>query len=149
MWKGKDSQFPFIDSHMKNYNVRDGSDWELTLKPRLHERLRKSKNIVLFLSDATKNSRALNEEITYGVNHCHLPIIVVYPDYRDYRDIVNNGYFTQAAMSLWSRLPVLRDSMDLIASVHVPLNKGCIERALSAREYTVQADPRAGKYLVQ
>ena len=26
-WKGGDSSFPFIDSHEKNYNVRDGSDW--------------------------------------------------------------------------------------------------------------------------
>ena len=34
-WKGDDSSFPFIDSHNKNYNVRDGSDWEKTLKPRI------------------------------------------------------------------------------------------------------------------
>jgi len=26
MWKGKDASFPFVDSHDKNYNVRDGSD---------------------------------------------------------------------------------------------------------------------------
>ena len=44
-WKEKDSTFPFIDSHNKTYNVRDDSDWETTLKPRLHERLKKSKNI--------------------------------------------------------------------------------------------------------
>ena len=35
-WKGADSSFPFLDSHMKNYNVRDASDWERTLKPRIH-----------------------------------------------------------------------------------------------------------------
>ena len=49
-WKGKDSSFPFVDSHDKNYNVRDGSDWEKTLKPRLQDRLNKSKNIILFLT---------------------------------------------------------------------------------------------------
>ena len=49
-WKSNDSSFPFIDSHNKNYNVRDGSDWEGTLKPRIRERLRKSKNLVFFLS---------------------------------------------------------------------------------------------------
>lgn len=48
MWKGKDDKFPFIDSHDKTYSVRDGSDWESTLKPRLRERLRNSKNIILF-----------------------------------------------------------------------------------------------------
>jgi hypothetical protein len=53
LWKDADPSFPFIDSHDKTYNVRDGSDWENTLKPRLHERLRKSKNILLFLSSIT------------------------------------------------------------------------------------------------
>ena len=61
-WKAGDSSFPFIDSHDKNYDVRDGSDWEATLKPRIHERLRNSKNLILFLSSITSNSRALREE---------------------------------------------------------------------------------------
>nr|MBF4348788.1 hypothetical protein [Vibrio anguillarum] len=65
-WKGKDASFPFVDSHNKNYNVRDGSDWEQTLKPRLRDRLNKSKNIVLFLSSHTCNSRALREEVDFG-----------------------------------------------------------------------------------
>ena len=49
-WKKGDSLFPFNDSHDKTYNVRDGSDWEKTLKPRLHERLDNSKTILLILS---------------------------------------------------------------------------------------------------
>lgn len=53
-WKGQDSSFPFNDSHAKNYNVRDGSDWEKTLKPRIHDRLNKSKNIILFLSSTLR-----------------------------------------------------------------------------------------------
>lgn len=36
MWRGEDNSFPFNDAHDKTYNVRDGSDWEKTLKPRLH-----------------------------------------------------------------------------------------------------------------
>jgi len=39
-WKGKEASFPFNDSHDKTYNVRDNSDWETTLKPRLRERIR-------------------------------------------------------------------------------------------------------------
>ena len=58
MWKHDDPSFPFINSHDKTYNVRDGSDWEGTLRPRLRERLRGSKNILLFLSDVTRPSRA-------------------------------------------------------------------------------------------
>lgn len=34
-WKGKDCSFPFLDAHDTTYNVRDNSDWELTLKPKL------------------------------------------------------------------------------------------------------------------
>ena len=60
-WKGDDSTFPFNDSHNKNYNVRDTSDWELTLKPRIRERIRHSKNIILFLSSLTKSSKAIRE----------------------------------------------------------------------------------------
>jgi hypothetical protein len=50
MWKGADATFPFVDSHEKTYSVRDGSDWEYTLKPRLRERIRNSKNIIFILS---------------------------------------------------------------------------------------------------
>lgn len=79
-WKGKDNSFPFLDAHDTTYNVRDNSDWDLTLKPRLRQRLRNSKNIILFLSENTRNSRALREEIDYGINVLGLPVIVVYPD---------------------------------------------------------------------
>ena len=76
MWKGADSGFPFTNSHDTTYNVRDGSNWEQTLMPRLRQRLRNSKNIILFLSDRTINSRALREEIDYGINsscNCNIP----------------------------------------------------------------------------
>lgn len=42
MWKGADATFPFVDSHDKTYSVRDGSDWEYTLKPRLSRLLKYS-----------------------------------------------------------------------------------------------------------
>jgi hypothetical protein len=77
-WKGKDTSFPFNDSHDKTYNVRDNSAWETTLKPRLRERIRNSKNVVLFLSSNTVSSRALREEIDYGINDQGLPVIVIY-----------------------------------------------------------------------
>ena len=79
-WSSLDNDFKFVDSHDKNYNVRDGSDWELTLKPRLRNRISQSKNIILFLSSKTKESKALREEIDYAVNVKGLPIIIIYPD---------------------------------------------------------------------
>ena len=104
-WKGKDSTFPFLDSHNKNYDVRDGSDWETTLKPRLHDRLSKSKNIILILSSVTKNSKALREEIDYGINTKGLPVIVIYPEYSNKSDIINcsSKTFKKQIKDLWDK----------------------------------------------
>ncbi len=112
-WKGLDPSFPFIDSHDKNYNVRDGSDWEKTLKPRLHDRLNKSKNIILFLSSFTASSRALREEIDYGINTNELPVIAVYPDYSEKSDVINcaTNIINNQIKNLWDLLPIFRDSM--------------------------------------
>ncbi|KVL39771.1 TIR domain-containing protein [Burkholderia sp. MSMB1835] len=129
-WKGNDASFPFVDSHNKTYNVRDSSDWEVTLKPRLRERIRNSKNIVLFLSANTKNSRALREEIDYGINDQGLPVIVVYPEYDTKESLVNNGSLKQAVKNLWDNLPVFRDSMSNVPTLHVPMKKALIKESL-------------------
>lgn len=135
-WKEKDSSFPFIDSHDKTYNVRDDSDWEQTLKPRLHERLNKSKNIILFLSSITKHSRALNEELDFGMRHLSLPVIVIYPDLTDNRDI----YLTSPAgiksptykiSRLWDSLPVFKQYKNQVSILHIPMDRNLITRALN------------------
>lgn len=139
MWKGKDSSFPFVDSHDKNYNVRDGSDWEKTLKPRLHDRLSKSKNIVLVLSSVTKNSQALREEIDYGINTKGLPVIVIYPEYSNKSDIINctSKTFKKQITDLWDKLPIFRNSMNTVPTIHIPNNKTLIEAALNDSDYKV------------
>ncbi|MEI8355214.1 MAG: TIR domain-containing protein, partial [Deltaproteobacteria bacterium] len=125
-WKGKDSSFPFNNSHDKTYNVRDGSDWESTLKPRLQERIRKSKNIILFLSESTINSRALREEIDYGINTLGLPVIVIYPDYDSKESLLLNNSLKLVIKNLWNKLPVFRDSASKVPVLHVPMNKELI-----------------------
>ena len=144
-WKGADSSFPFVDSHSKNYNVRDGSDWEKTLKPRIHDRINNSKNIVLFLSSNTKSSKALREEIDFGINTNLLPIIVVYPDYRNKSDIINCSSKTikKQIKDLWDRLPIFRDSMGEVPTIHVPNKKALIRTALSNSKFMVntKCDP--------
>lgn len=109
-WKGADSSFPFVDAHAKTYNVRDDSSWD-TLKKRLHERLDASKNIVLFLSSNTKNSQALREEIDYGINTKGLPVIVIYPDFKEKSDIWGTNGMKKQVTDLWDNLPIFRDSM--------------------------------------
>ena len=137
-WKAMDPSFPFIDSHDKTYNVRDGSDWENTLKPRLHERLRKSKNILLFLSSITKNSQALREEIDYGINTLGHPIIIIYPDFKTKADITDGRNVQVQVRDLWDNLPVFRDNMHKVPTLHVPIDKNLIKLALQDKDLMVQ-----------
>lgn len=144
MWKGKDSNFPFIDSHNKNYNVRDKSDWESTLKPRLRERIRNSKNIILILSSVTKNSKALREEIDYGINDQGLPIIVLYPEFSEKSDIANSNGIKKKIEELWNKLPVFRDNMDKVPTLHIPCKKELIKSALLDSDYMFNSKGDAG-----
>lgn len=137
-WKGNDSSFPFNDAHGTTYNVRDNSDWELTLKPRLHQRLRNSKNIILFLSENTHNSTALREEIDYGINVLGLPVIVVYPDYNYNTSIADGNKPNYRARALWEKLPVFRDNMHKVPTAHIPMNKEYITAALNDPDFTIQ-----------
>lgn len=147
-WKAGNNAFPFCDSHDKNYNVRDNSDWETTLKPRLRERLRNSKNILLFLSSITKESKALKEEIDYGINVLGLPVIVIYPEYKEKGDIVyfQSGMFKESIKKLWNNLPIFRDSMAKVPTLHIPLKKELVEKALSDSELMIGTKSNKGRY---
>lgn len=145
-WKGNDLTFPFNDSHNKNYSVRDSSDWESTLKPRIRERIRNSKNIILFLSSLTKSSRAIREEIDYGINTEGLPIIVVYPEYEEKSDIINcqSETIRKQIIDLWDNLPIFRDSKHNVPTIHIPNKKNLIRSALSDPDYMVASKCKAG-----
>ncbi|MBB1518379.1 TIR domain-containing protein [Aquipseudomonas guryensis] len=145
-WKGQDASFPFIDSHEKTYSVRDGSNWESTLKPRLQERLRSSKNIILFLSSRTKNSQALREEIRYGIEEQSLPVIVIYPDYDTKESLLLNGVLKPQVISLWDNLPVFRDSMKKVPTLHIPMNKDLIRQSLQDTGFTVSTPNKIDVY---
>ncbi|MBC5679653.1 TIR domain-containing protein [Lachnospira hominis (ex Liu et al. 2021)] len=147
MWKGEDNSFPFNDAHDKTYNVRDGSDWEKTLKPRLHTRLDNSKNIILFLSSITANSHVLREEMNYGIGTKGLPVIVIYPDYDKKSDIVDsNGNFKKQIKDLWDKLPAFRDNMSSVATLHIPCTKSVIISALNNEDFMVNTMADAKKY---
>lgn len=145
-WEEEDDDFDFNDSHQKNYNVRDGSDWEKTLKPRLHDRLNNSKNIVLFLSSITKNSCALREEVDYGINSKGLPIIVIYPDYSEKSDIVGVNGIRKKIKDLWDKLPMFRDNMNRVATLHVPEKYELIKSALKDKDFMVNTMTSPGIY---
>lgn len=150
-WKGQDSTFPFNDSHNKNYNVRDDSDWEKTLKPRLHDRLNNSKNIILVLSSITANSRALREEVDYGINTKGLPVIVIYPEYSKKSDIIvnNSSGIKPQIKKLWDQLPKFRDSMKSVPTLHIPCNKNLIKSALNDPDFMFNTKTDAGAYFYE
>lgn len=81
MWQHSDQiDFNFINSHEKTYKVKTSSS-EATLKSRLRERMRFSKNLLVIISDETNYNRGLlNWEIETAVEDYHLPIIVAYVD---------------------------------------------------------------------
>jgi hypothetical protein len=147
-WKGKGSSFPFVDSHDKNYNVRDGSSWESTLKPRLRDRLNKSKNIILFLSEHTSNSQALREELDFGINNNGLPVIVIYPDFKEKSDIINcqSKTIKQQVKNLWGNVPVFKSSMGKVPTLHLPNNKSLIEKALKDKDFMVNSKSSPNEY---
>lgn len=139
-WKAKDSTFPFVNAHDATYSVRDGSDWEKTLKLRLHARLAVSKNIILFLSEGTISSRALREEIEYGISTKELPIIVIYPDYSEESELLNadGKRLNDEIKKLWDNLPVFRDLMKDVPTLHILMKKEVIRNALNNPKFTVQ-----------
>lgn len=144
-WKGKDSALPFNDSHAKTYSVRDGSDWEATLKPRLRQRLQVSKNIILFLSSATIESKALKEEIEYGISSQGLPVIVAYPGFNL---LLKNGSLKKEVKDLWDKLPAFKRLMGGVPTLHVPLQKDAITKALSNSNFSfsTKCEPSIYRY---
>ncbi|MCF7753160.1 hypothetical protein KQ941_01805 [Paenibacillus xylanexedens] len=77
--ESKKHTLTFSDSHEKTYSVRDSSQIE-TLKARLLERLKNSKNMLLIISDDTNYDRGmLNFEIENAIDRFKLPLIIAYP----------------------------------------------------------------------
>ena len=145
-WEANDQSFIFNDSHNKTYNVRDNSDWEMTLKPRLRERLRNSKNIVFFLSSNTTSSRALREEFDYGINDQKLPVIVIYPEYESKESLLLNGSLKQSVKHLWDRLPIFRDSMSEVPTLHIPMKKEIVKSSLSDTKFMLSSKVEPSQY---
>ena len=144
-WKKTDMAFPFIDSHGKTYNVRDDSTWE-TLKARLHERLSKSKNIILFLSKNTVESRALKEELEYGMHECKLPVIVTYPEIDSYSDIISGKKFTEYVKGCMQRVPTFIMYAEAVPVIHVPFTKVYMDKALQDKHYQVMSKGCTGHH---
>ena len=104
--------------------------------------------IILFLSSITKNSRALREEMNFGIDTNELPVIVVYPEYSEKSDIINCGTKTikQQIKNLWDNLPAFRDSMGSIPTIHIPNKKELIKKALNNTDFMINTKCSNGVY---
>lgn len=124
-WKESDNiDFNFTDSHKKTYQVRDSSS-EATLKSRLEERMRNSKNMLVIISDDTNFDRGLlNWEIQTAQEKYGLPIIVAY---------AGEQYLPRLTDELIEKLPreIWRDvKFGGNHYAHIPFTKDRIMRAI-------------------
>lgn len=145
-WNGKDATFNFQDAHALTYSVRDGSDWESTLKPRLRARIRESKNVIFILSSVTANSRALREEIDYSINDQSLPVVVLYPEYNSKESMLTNGTLSNNIRALWDKVPIFRESMHKVPTLHAPLLKDLVKSALNDPDFVLGSKAKLTHY---
>jgi hypothetical protein len=116
--------FAFVDSHDKTAAVRDSSRKD-TLRQRLAERLRNSKNMILVLGETTRfDTDWVPFEIEYAIDTCQIPIIAAYPGYQN---ITN-----PAALSpLWPIALRTRIERGVAHVIHVPFKQDPLTDAVS------------------
>ena len=79
-------------------------------------------------------SRALCEEITYGIDECGLPVIVVYPEL----PFVGCGnQLSQSALARWDNLECLKSRIGDVPTAHIPFKKEYITNTLNDSRFSV------------
>ena len=129
-WKESDNiDFNFTDSHKKTYQVRDSSS-EATLKSRLEERMSKSKNMLVIISDDTNFDRGLlNWEIQTAQEKYGLPIIVAYAG-EHYLPWLTDELIEKLPKAIWRDVKFGGNHY-----AHIPFTKDSIKRAID--QYSV------------
>jgi hypothetical protein len=124
-WHVRDeSDFTFVDSHQKTYAVRDSSRRD-TLRARLAERLRNSKNMVLVLGETTRfDTDWVPFEIEYAIETCEIPIIAAYPGY-------NTITYPAGLRSTWPYALETRIDSGRAHVIHAPFRQGPLAHAVN------------------
>jgi len=128
-WRRGDRSFNYYDAHCLTYSLRDGSDFEETVKPLIHERIDRSKNLILILTGFTKETQVMNEELDYGINRKGKPVVVVYPELTAAEIFDPDGTVSEKAKKLWDAAPVFRDNREKVFVQHVSFEKAAIHEA--------------------
>jgi hypothetical protein len=116
-WSAKtDDDFSMINSHEKTSAVRDTSK-KATLRARLLERLRNSKNMVLIIGETTKDDTDwVPFEIAQAVDNYKVPIIAAYTDYCP---VLEPAKFWR----LWPKALADRINNKTASVIHIPFKK--------------------------
>ena len=101
--------------------------------------------MILFLSEHTKNSVAVREEITYAAS-IGLPIIVVYPDFKSREAMYNGNTPKKTVADLRAKLSSLASAAKEVPVVHIPMDKALIRAYLNNKLYMVNTKCKAGNY---
>lgn len=123
--KNKAIDFSFPDSHAKTYAVRDSSSID-TLHDRLRERLRKSKIMLLIITqNTTKTPSVLDWEIREAVYTYKLPIVVAYT--------FHHGFLPDPSLysNKWPAAFVEAVHNKALTSIHMPFEYKPIWDAIS------------------
>ena len=135
-WDAHNSiDFTFTNSHDKTSAVRDSSK-RATLERRIKERLNDSKNLVLILTDITKNDTDwVPFEIRYAVDNCDVPIIAAYPGY--------DSILTPKSLSgLWPSALSTRINNASAKVIHIPFKQGPLLDAIG--QFSVHSNNLTG-----
>lgn len=135
-WAESDNiDFSFSNSHEKTSQVSDESKLS-TLKARLQERLRNSKNMLLIITEHSAINRGLlNWEIEQAITVYNLPIIVAYTGHNIMQ---TPTYFS----SLWPKK--LKEYIDkkVARTIHIGFTKESIKKAIN--DFSFNALPQWG-----
>ena len=129
-WRRGDRSFNYYDAHCLTYNLRDGRPFN-EVKQIIHDRIDRSKNLVLILTSYTQETDVMNEEMNYGINVKGKPVVVVYPELTIDEIITAVGDVSEKAKTLWDAAPVFRDERDKVYVQHVPFEKAAIHEAIN------------------
>ena len=132
-WKVKD--FEFVNSHEKAAAVRDSSKKE-TLRRSLMTRLNRSKNMILILTETTKEDTDwVPFEIRHAIDDCEIPIIAAY---QGYKSILAPKKFS----ALWPSALRTRIDKGTAQVIHIPFKAKPLAEAVS--QFTYANLPNSG-----
>ena len=75
-----------------------------------------------------------------------MPIIIVYPDYSSREDISDNNTLKSEIKALWDKLPILRDNMNKVPTIHIAMNKKDITSDLNDSDFCINTKVEKGRF---